>query len=71
MVGRGGGQDLERPNVERPIFPSFEILNLKITKVELFDFLFSILKKILCLFKLLENSKYMYDNLPNRNFLEF
>ena len=34
----GGGQHVERPNVERPIFRDFEILNIKITKVELFDF---------------------------------
>ena len=33
-----GGQHLERPNVERPIFRDFEISNIKITKVELFDF---------------------------------
>ena len=34
----GGGQHLERPNVERPIFRDFEIANIKITKVELLDF---------------------------------
>ena len=34
----GGGQNLERPNVERPIFQKFETSNIKITKVELFDF---------------------------------
>ena len=34
----GGGQNLERPNVERPIFPKFETSNIEITKVELFDF---------------------------------
>ena len=33
----GGVQHLERPNVERPIFRNFEISNIKITKVELFD----------------------------------
>ena len=34
----GGGQNLERPNVEWPIFRKFETSNIKITKVELFDF---------------------------------
>ena len=38
----GGGQNLERLNVERPIFRKFETSNIEITKVELFDFLFSI-----------------------------
>ena len=33
----GGGQNLERPNVERQIFRNFEITNIKITKDELFD----------------------------------
>ena len=35
----GGGQHLEQRNEKRPIFRSFEISNIKITKVELFDFL--------------------------------
>ena len=34
----GGGQHLEWPNVERPIFRDFEILNIQITKIVLFDF---------------------------------
>ena len=34
----GGGQNLERPNEERPIFRKFETSNIEITKVELFDF---------------------------------
>ena len=34
----GGGQNLERPNVEQPIFQKFETSNIEITKVELFDF---------------------------------
>ena len=34
----GGGQNLERPNVKRPIFRKFETSNIEITKVELFDF---------------------------------
>ena len=34
----GEGQNLEGPNVERPIFRKFETSNIEITKVELFDF---------------------------------
>ena len=34
---QGGGQNLERRNVERPIFWSFKIANIKITKDEIFD----------------------------------
>ena len=30
----GGGQNLELPNLERPIFRKFETLNIEITKVE-------------------------------------
>ena len=33
----GGGHNLERRNVERPIFRNFKITNIKITKDELFD----------------------------------
>ena len=33
----GGGQILERRNVERPIFWNFKIANIKITNDELFD----------------------------------
>ena len=33
----GGGQNLERRNVERPIFRNFKITNIKITKDELLD----------------------------------
>ena len=33
----GGGQNLERRNVERPIFRNFKIANIKIKKDELFD----------------------------------
>ena len=33
----GGGQILERRNVERPIFRNLKIPNIKITKDELFD----------------------------------
>ena len=34
---KGGGQNLERQNVEQPIFRNFKIANIKITKDELFD----------------------------------
>ena len=34
----GGGQNLERPNVERTIFRKFETSNIEIKKVESFDF---------------------------------
>ena len=54
----GGGQNLERPNVERPTFRKFETSNVKITKVELFD---------LSIFDFL-----YFINLPsNLKFLEF
>ena len=33
----GGGQNLERRNVERPLFRNFKIANIKIKKDELFD----------------------------------
>ena len=33
----GGGQNLERRNVERPIFRNYNIANIKITNDELFD----------------------------------
>ena len=33
----GGGQNLERRNVERSIFQNFKIANSKMTKDELFD----------------------------------
>ena len=36
-VEKGGGQNLERRNVKRPIFWNFKIANIKITKDELFD----------------------------------
>ena len=34
---KGGGQNLERQNVERSIFQNFQIANIKMTKDELFD----------------------------------
>ena len=46
-----GGQNLDRRNVERPIFRNFKITNIKITKDELFDsfifeFIFFIIEKL-------------------------
>ena len=43
----GGGQNLERRNVKRPIFRNFKITNIKITKDDLldsfiFEFIFSL-----------------------------
>ena len=37
----GGGQNLERTNVERPIFQKFETSNIEITKVGLLDYFLS------------------------------
>ena len=37
QIKRGEGQNLERRNVERPIFRNFEIANIKIMKDELSD----------------------------------
>ena len=36
-LNMGEGQNLERRNVEQPIFRNFEIANIKIMKDELFD----------------------------------
>ena len=33
----GGGQNLERRNVERPVFRNFEVANIEMKKDELFD----------------------------------
>ena len=33
----GEGKNLERQNIDRPIFRNFKIANIKITKDELFD----------------------------------
>ena len=46
-MNSGGGQNLERQNVERPIFRNFKITNIKITKDDLldsfiFEFIFSL-----------------------------
>ena len=41
---KGRGQNLERRNVERPIFRNFQIANIKITKDESFEnFIFQII----------------------------
>ena len=37
MKSWGGGQNLERRNLERLIFRNFNIANIKVTKDELFD----------------------------------
>ena len=52
MVVWGGGQNLERQNVERLTFRNFKIANIKITKDELFDsfiieFIFSFFRNYL------------------------
>ena len=54
----GGSQNFERRNVERLTFRNFKIVNIKITKDDLFDsfiieFIFFIFKK------LFEYSKYL------------
>ena len=49
------GQNLERPNVERPIFWKFETSNIEKTKVELYDFLiFKFISYIYACLKFLE-----------------
>ena len=60
----GGGQNLERRNVERPIFRNFKTANIKITKYELFDsfifeFIFFILNKLLERFNNFSNCKIL------------
>ena len=69
----GGGENFERPNVDRPIFRKFDTSNIEITKVELFDF--SIFEFILYFYDCLN-----YSNTQNtclliyrqiRNFLNF
>ena len=69
----GGGQKLERLNVERPIFRKFESSNIEITKVELFDF--SISEFILYFYDCLNYSNTQNTYLINyhqiRNFLNF
>ena len=55
LVFLGDGQHLQRSNVERPIFRNFEISNIEITKVELFDS--SITGCIFTFFKILKTLK--------------
>ena len=68
-----GGQNLKRPNVERPIFRKFETSNIEITKVELFDF--SIFEFILYFYDCLNYSNtqntYLIIYHRIRNFLNF
>ena len=59
----GGGQNLKRPNVERPIFRKFETSNIEITK---FSNLFLIFTSIWIV-----RTLKIYDYLPNWKFLEF
>ena len=64
----GGGQHMERPNVERPIFLNPVISNIKIMKDEWFDFF--IFGLIFLFFKIIWTLK-IYDNLPNLKFFKF
>ena len=66
----GGGQNLERRNVERPIFRNLKITNDKITKVELFDsfifeFIFSILMNYLHSSIIFKIEKYWFSKWLN------
>ena len=59
----GAGQNLERRNVERPIFRNFKITNIKITKDELFDisifeFIFSLFTNYLHSLIIFQIGKY-------------
>ena len=65
---QGGSQYLEQPNVERPIFRKFEILNIKRTKVFRF-FYFRSHFFILDLVKLFEHT--IYDSLYGSKFMDF
>ena len=74
-----GGQHLERLNVERPIFRNFEFSNIKMTKVELFDFsILEFFKKFTIKFELwgilivLQIVKFWkFDNFRNWTISEF
>ena len=69
----GGGKHLERSNVERPIFRNFKISDIKITKVELFDF--SIFEFIFYFYFFFNSTNtqntHMINNLLNLKVLEF
>ena len=63
----GGDQNLERRNVERPIFRNFKITSIKIAKDKLFGyFIYELF--IYLFFQLLEHSKYLII-FPNYRFL--
>ena len=66
---KGGGQNLERPNVEQPIFRKFETSNIEIIKVELFDFFQNLFLIFTSVF--IVRTLKIYDILPNWKFLEF
>ena len=56
----GRDQNLERTNVEQPIFRKSETSNIQITKIWLLDFFFKFMSYIyLRLFELFEHSKCM------------
>ena len=61
---RGGVQNLEWSNVERPIFWNFKITNIKIAKDELFNYFIYEFILYYYFLKLLEHSKYLII-LPN------
>ena len=69
----GGGQYLKRLNVERSIFRTFEISNIKMTKVELFDFSISefIFYFHVCLHYANTQDTYMIICRQIRNFWNF
>ena len=63
----GGDQHLERPNVERPIFPNFKISNIKTTKKERVFYV----RFFVFLFIEIIQALKIYDNSPKWTFLEF
>ena len=73
MSYSNGGQNLERPNIERLIFRQFETTNIEITKVELFDFSISefILYFYYCLNYSNTQNKYLIIYHQIRNSLNF
>ena len=67
-TARGGVQNLEWSNVERPIFQNLKITNIKIAKNELFDYFIYEFFFYYYFFKLLEHSKYL---IIFPNFIDF
>ena len=67
MIYEGGVQNLERSNVERPIFRNFKITNIEIAKDELFGYFIYEFIYYYNFFKLLELSKYLII-FPNHKF---